>query len=188
MFIGHFAVAAATKPVVPRVPVWMLFVASQLLDVLFLPLVALGIESIEPAGYGQSTIHAYYTHSLVGALLIAAGAYWLGKRVWQTSRAAWTLAALTFSHWPLDLLVHRQDMPILPGNLGGLPLLGFGLWDYAWLVFGLELALALAGLIIYTVWARRTAQPGRRWYLGPAIVAALFILFIAMDHPQLPPA
>ena len=100
----------------------------------------MGVESITPATYGQATIHAYYTHSLVGALLISAGAYWLGKHFWKTATAAWTLGGLTFSHWLLDLLVHHPDMPILPGNIGNLPLLGLGLWDYTWPIFGLESA------------------------------------------------
>ena len=38
------------------------------------------------------------------------------------------LAAVVFSHWLLDLIVHRADLPILPGNAGDLPRLGFGLW------------------------------------------------------------
>jgi hypothetical protein len=184
MFIGHFAVAAATKPAAPKLPIWMLFVASQLLDIVFIPLVALGIESITPSTYGQGVIQAYYTHSLVGALLISAGAYWLGVYFWKSAQSGWILAALTFSHWVIDLFVHHQDMPLLPGNLGGLPLLGFGLWDYTWPIFILELLMALAGVVIYTLWSQRNAKPGTRWYIGPIVVAILFLLFIAIDHPQ----
>ena len=183
MFLGHFAVAAATKPAAPKIPVWMLFVASQLLDLLFAPLMALGIEHITVASYGEATIQAYYTHSLVGALVISAGAYWLGQRFWKTNTGGWTLAALTFSHWLLDLIVHRQDMPLLPGNLGRLPLFGIGLWSYPWLSYGLELAVAIVGWLIYARWASRNAQPTVRWYMGPAVVAILFLLFIVMDHP-----
>lgn len=188
MFLGHFAVAAATKPATPKVPIWMLFVAAQLMDLLFLPLVVFGVESITAESYGQATIQAYYTHSLVGALLIAAAAFWIGKYFWKTTVAAWTLAGLSFSHWLIDLLVHHQDMPILPGNAGGLPLLGFGLWDYTWPIFGVELLMAFVGLAVYTWWAHREARPGTRWYMGPVIVAVLFVLFVAMDHPQLPGA
>src|SRR5690606_10011648 len=71
MFLGHFALAAATKPAAPEVPAWALMAASQAMDIAFIPLVAAGVESITMAGYGQATIHAYYTHSIVGTVIIA---------------------------------------------------------------------------------------------------------------------
>jgi hypothetical protein len=112
--------------------------------------------------------------------------YWLGRAWWKTPRAGWTLAGLSFSHWLLDLPVHHQDMPLLPNNLGNLPLLGFGLWDYPLLVFGVELLLAVIGFVIYLRWSVQQTGGSRRGYVGPAITAVLFILFILMDHPQLP--
>ena len=72
MVLGHFGVAAVAKPSAPEVPLWAMMVASQAMDIAFVPLVVLGLESITPGSYGQSTINAYYSHSVVGALLIAA--------------------------------------------------------------------------------------------------------------------
>ena len=46
------------------------------------------------------------------------------------------LGAVAFSHWVLDLIVHRADMPILPGNAGGLPLLGLAALGLASIVAG----------------------------------------------------
>ena len=126
MFVGHFAVGVATKKLAPTMPIWILFLAPQFMDLLFAPLVALGIESFEPGPYGHLTLNILYTHSLVGALAIAAVAYWIGNRFWKSSRGGIILASLSFSHWILDVMVHRPDMPILPGNLGNFPLLGFG--------------------------------------------------------------
>ena len=185
MFLGHFAMGIATKSVAPKMPAWALFLAPQAMDLLFLPLVAVGLESFEPGPYGQDHIEAFYTHSLVGALLISAAMFWIGKKVWQTDFNAWLLAGLSFSHWPVDLLVHHRDMPFLPGNLGGLPLLGFGLWDYAYVIFGLEVILALVGIGIYFNWANKERLTVR-WYIGPAIVAVLFALMIVSDIPRLP--
>ena len=58
----------------------------------------------------------------------------------------------------LDLPMHRADMPILPGAVGGLPRLGFGLWRYPALSAALELAIVLTGAAMYWRAARRTAE------------------------------
>jgi hypothetical protein len=62
-----------------------------------------------------------------------------------------------FSHWLLDLIVHRADMPFLPGNAGHLPRMGFGLWRHPAGAMTLELALVLAGAFLYWRSARATA-------------------------------
>jgi membrane-bound metal-dependent hydrolase YbcI (DUF457 family) len=120
MVAGHFGLAAAVKSRVPTAPLWALMVATQWLDIIFVPLFLLGIETIDPTdtanpnAYGGGVIHAVYTHSLVGALALSAllgGLAWLrwGRRVGVT------IGLVAFSHWILDLLVHRPDLPILPG-------------------------------------------------------------------------
>jgi len=185
MFLGHFAIGVAAKPAAPEVPVWALFLAPQALDLLFLPLVAVGLEGFEQGLYGQDKISALYTHSLLGALLISAAIFFIGKKVWQTNSTAWLLAGLSFSHWPIDLLVHHKDLSLLPGNLGGFPLLGFGLWDFSYLIFGIEVVLAIVGAGLYFNWARK-AQPTARWYIGPIVITILFGLMIISDIPRLP--
>jgi len=184
MFLGHFAIGVATKPKAPKLPVWALFLAPQALDLFFLPLVALGIESFEQGLYGQDHIEAFYTHSLVGALLISALVFWFAKKKWKTNNSAWLLAGLSFSHWPIDLLVHHKDLPILPGNLGGFPLLGFGLWDYTIMIFSVEVILAILGVALYFSWAMKEKETPR-WYIGPTAVAILFALMIMSDIPRL---
>ena len=72
-------------------------------------------------------IHADWTHSLVGALVLAALFGLVAARPWGR-RAGIILGAVVFSRWILDLVVHRGDMPILPGDAGDLPRLRFGLW------------------------------------------------------------
>jgi hypothetical protein len=95
------------------------------------PLYLAGIETIEVApgtsgGYGAGIIHADYTHSLVGALALAALFGGVSALAWGRRTGA-VLGLMVFSHWVLDLLVHRGDLPILPGDIGGLPRFGFGL-------------------------------------------------------------
>lgn len=186
MVLGHFAVAAGSKPAAPEVPVWAMMVSAQAMEIVFILLFLLGYEDITMGGYGESVIDAYYSHSLVGALVIAAIMFAIGKAVWKTQRAAWTLALLSMSHWLLDLVVHHQDMPILPGNIGNLPLLGFGLWDYPWIALTIEVVLGVIGLIIYFRWASQTAQSNKRWYLGPVITAVIFVALVLADLPGSP--
>jgi len=146
---GHFGLAAGVKAREPAVPLWALMLATQWLDVVFVPLFVAKIETIEvigggKPGYGNGIIHADYTHSLLGALVLAllfalpAGLRW-GRR------AAVVLGAVVFSHWLLDLVVHRHDMPLLPGAPAGTPLFGFGLWRWPMLTAAAELALVLWG-------------------------------------------
>ncbi len=153
MIAGHFGFAAAVKAKAPRAPLWALMLASVWMDVIFVPLFAAGIEPIEKVpgthgGYGEGVIHADYTHSLVGALVIAL-VFGLVCAIWWRRSVALVLGAVVFSHWVLDLPMHRADMPLLPGNLGSLPLLGFGLWRSEVASALLELAIVLAGTFLY---------------------------------------
>jgi membrane-bound metal-dependent hydrolase YbcI (DUF457 family) len=83
-----------------------------------------------------------------GALVIAAVFGLIAAIPWGR-RCGIVLAAVVFSHWLLDLIVHRGDMPILPGNLGDLPLLGFGLWRFPTAAITSELVLVVAGAFFY---------------------------------------
>ncbi len=185
MFVGHFALGVATKKLAPTMPIWILFLAPQFMDLLFAPLVAIGLESFEPGPYGHLTLNILYTHSLVGALAIAAVAYWIGNSFWKSSRGGIILASLSFSHWILDVMVHRPDMPILPGNLGNFPLLGFGLWDFEYGVFATEVVMAIIAVILYFRWAQKEKQ-GARWFVGPAIITLFFAVLIISDIRNMP--
>jgi hypothetical protein len=173
---GHLGLGAAAKSVDRRAPLWSLMLATQWLDVVFVPLFLLGVETIETlsgGGYGNVVIHADYTHSLVGALVLSAAfgavAWWRWDR-----RLGLLLGSLAFSHWVLDLIVHRGDMPILPGNAGDLPLLGFGLWRLPAVAIPLEAALFLAGVFLYWRTARSTNPRGSR--VTPSIVTGALIV------------
>lgn len=153
MIAGHFGLAAAVKSQARTVPVWSLMLATVWLDIVFVPLFFAGVETMQTVpgtagGFGQVILHAVWTHSLVGALVLSA-IFGLGAaRVWGRF-AGWVLAGVSFSHWLLDLIVHRADMPILPANWGGLPNLGFGLWALPRVTIGLESVLVVAGAWAY---------------------------------------
>jgi membrane-bound metal-dependent hydrolase YbcI (DUF457 family) len=166
MIAGHFGFAAAVKSRERAVPLWALMLATQWLDVIFVPLFLIGVESIDPVagttgGYGNVIIHADYTHSLLGAAVIAVLSGLLAVSVWNRRTGA-VLGAVVFSHWVLDLIVHRGDMPILPANAGGFPRLGFGLWKQPIASGGLELVLVLAGAFLYVTAAARAERAAGR--------------------------
>ncbi|MDQ4142184.1 MAG: permease [Actinomycetota bacterium] len=151
MIAGHFGFAAGVKGQERQVPLWALMLATVWLDLVFVPLFLVGIEtlsSIGTGGYGNVIIRADYTHSLVGALVLSAIFGGSGAVRWGMRTGA-VLGGVAFSHWVLDLVVHRPDLPILPGNAGDLPLLGFGLWRWPSATFALELVLVLAGSYLY---------------------------------------
>jgi len=195
MLAGHFGLAAIVKAMEPKVPLWVLMASTQLLDIAFIPLLLTGAESIEEigeGGYGEAIIHADYTHSLGGALLLTVIAALIAWRVWN-KRSAAVIGLLVFSHWVIDLLVHRSDMPLLPGNFGGYPLLGFGLWGLPAISAILEFSLVLAGAYLYfrSVKKRSVKQyhngsavtlTTKRTYGAGWIIAGLLILTFVTDY------
>jgi hypothetical protein len=188
MVAGHFGLAAAVKKIAPRVPLWSLLLATFFLDVVFIFFAAGGLEKITPVdpanpnAYGGSLIQAYYTHSLVGALLISAIAGLFAGWRWG-KRGGYVIAGVVFSHWILDLLVHRPDLPILPGNFGNLPLLGFGLWEYPIISAIMELILVIGGIWFYYRAAMQAAgasenQEQRRRAMTSTIGVAILLLLL----------
>ena len=178
MIAGHFGLAAAVKAGRPAIPVWTLMLATAWLDVVFVPLYLSGVETVDGEGYGGGVIHADYTHSLVGALVLAAlfgavASKWLGRE------AGLVLGGVVFSHWLLDLVVHRPDLPILPGNAGDLPTFGFGLWRLPAVSAVVELLMLAIGIGLY--WrAAAKSDPKRARTLGLA-AAAFGVITLAAD-------
>jgi membrane-bound metal-dependent hydrolase YbcI (DUF457 family) len=171
---GHFGFAAAVKSRETTVPLWALMLATVWLDVVFVPLLLTNVETIAPAdgqtlGYGHMIIHADYTHSLVGAIVLSALFGAVAGWAWGR-RAGIVLGLVVFSHWVLDLVVHRFDMPILPANLGNLPRLGFGLWQVPLLSVAIELLLVVVGGAMYWAAVRRLPQSGGRVGMVSAIL------------------
>ena len=184
MIAGHFGFAALVKGREPATPLWALMFATVWLDIVFIPLFLSGVETIQPAdpthtGYGANVIHADYTHSIVGVavlsyLLGAAGGLRWGRR------SGIVIGLVAASHWVLDLIVHRADMPLLPGNIGNLPSLGFGLWRVPSASIGLELALVLLGAWVYWRSARSVAARAQRGERAAAVASMLIVVFGAV--------
>src|SRR3989442_12068299 len=119
MFVGHYGVSFAAKKAEPAIPLWVLFIAVQLLDVLWAPLVLLGIEEarIVPGITASNPLDLYYmpyTHSLLAAIGWSAAAFACCRLAASGSSrtSALVVAASAFSHWALDFLVHRPALPL----------------------------------------------------------------------------
>jgi membrane-bound metal-dependent hydrolase YbcI (DUF457 family) len=123
-------------------------------------------------------IHADYTHSFVGAIVISLVTGWIVTR-WWGRRGAIVIGAVVFSHWVLDLIVHRHDMPLLPGNVGDVRV-GFGLWKVEWASILTEAAILVVGAYLY--WrAAQTVERAAGIANGRAsLVGGLLVLFGAV--------
>lgn len=179
MFAGHFGVAAAVKSKAQHLPLWSLLVSSQLLDIAFFGLFFMGTEGFgTPIIGGRGTvIHAEYSHSLIGALLLSLLAYAFAAHFWGKEKGT-VIGLVTFSHWILDLLVHMPDLPIFPGNFGDLPLLGFGLWRFSIASLLIEGLLIIIGAILYLRFTVKSSNTKKVSLNGMIVVIFLMMSFI----------
>lgn len=163
MFLGHFAVALATKRIAPKTSLAVLVAAGECLDLLWPVLLLAGVEHVRVApGITAVTPFDFYdypiSHSLVTALVWGALAGAVYFALTRYARGAWAIAALVPSHWFLDWAVHRPDMPLWPGNS---PKFGLGIWDSWPLTVAIEFLLFGAGLLSYTRSTRPANALGR---------------------------
>lgn len=185
MFIGHFAVGFAAKKVEPKVSLGTYFLAVQFADLLWPTLLLLGIEKVEitpgitvmtPLDFVSYPIsHSLLLISVWGALLGLI--YWLIKK---NSKAALIIALCVVSHWVLDLVMHRPDLPLYPGDS---PLLGFGLWNYPIGSQVVELAFFAAGVWFYSTATHALNKKGSIGFWSLVI----FLLLIHLSNLMGPP-
>jgi hypothetical protein len=179
MFVGHIAVGLAGKRLAPTVSLATWLAAVQLVDMLWPIFLLTGLEHVRIApGITAFTPLDFYdypiTHSLVGGLgwaVLFAGGWYAARR---NTRVALMLAAGVLSHWCLDVLSHRPDVPVLPHG----PYLGLGLWNSVPATLVVELVMFGAGLWLYVA---SGGNGGRRisfWLLmGVLLVAYLGAAF-----------
>ena len=184
MFIGHYAVGFAAKKWAPKVSLGALFAAAIWLDLVWPIFVLMGLEkfNISPGITRMSPFDfADYplSHSLVMALAWGAAfglVYLILDNNWKNAAI---LGGLVVSHWFLDLIVHRQDLPIFPtalNNTGVISKYGFGLWNHPVPELLLECGLLAAGLWLYWNATKTRDRVGFLGLLG--FVLALIVVFV----------
>jgi hypothetical protein len=188
MFIGHYALAFGAKRIAPAVSLGTLFLACQLADLLWPTLLVLGIEHVEidPGNTVMTPLNfiSYpYSHSFVALAGWAALFALLYRTIrgWHPVAIA-TVAALVFSHYVLDVITHRPDLPI---TLTGSRRLGFGLWNYPGTTLAIESALFIIGTTLYMSVTRARDGIGRI-ALYALIVFVVAIYFAALYGPPPP--
>jgi len=178
MFIGHFAVGFAAKRVAPRLSLAALFAAVALADIIWPVLVALGLEQvrIDPGNTAFTPLDfvSYpYSHSLVFLCLWGILFGLVCARIVNDRRMLVVAAVLVVSHWVLDWVTHRPDMPVYPGSIK----LGLGLWNSIPTTVAVEVVMFAAGVWIYARATRPRDAIGRRAF--PAFVGFLLVAYVA---------
>ena len=187
MFLAHYGVAMAAKGVSRKESLGSTVLAAQWSDLLWPIFLLLGVESVRvvpglmPAS-ALDFVHYPFTHSLVSVALWAAavgGIYYLATR---RLGGATVVGALVLSHWVLDLLVHRPDLPLWPGSAHRV---GLGLWHSVAVTLVLELGFLAFGLAVYTRVTRPRDRIGR-WGLWTMVLVlvAFFLSSFAGPPPS----
>lgn len=185
MLLGHYGVAFASRRAAPRTSLGALVFAAQWLDELWPVLLIAGVERVRivpglmPAS-PMDFVSYPISHSLattVGWAVLVGGIYWLLRR---ERRGALVLGLLVASHWFLDLVVHRPDLPLWPGGVK----VGLGAWSSVPLTLLLDGGVFAVGLALY-LRATRARDAVGRWGLWAMV--ALLVLIFASGFASAPP-
>jgi membrane-bound metal-dependent hydrolase YbcI (DUF457 family) len=187
VFIGHFALSFAAKRATPRVGLAVLFAAASFADLLWPILVALGVEqvAIEPGNTRVTPLNfiSYpYSHSLVFLVLWGVLVAWIYQQISGQRGAFLVVAGLVVSHWVLDFVTHRADMPLYPGG----PRFGLGLWNSVVGTAIVECSMFAVGAWIYARATRPRDAIGRWAFVG--FVAFLLASYAANLTGSPPPS
>lgn len=185
MFLGHYAVAIGAKRAAPRTSLGTLIAAAAFLDLVWPVLVLLGLErvAVAPGATAFTPLdfeHYPISHSLVMSVVWGAAfgaAYFLVRR---DVRAAVVLALLVVSHWFLDAVVHRPDLPL---TLGGDARVGFGLWNSIAGTLAVELAMFAVGVWLYLGATRARDRIGGAGFAAFAVFVLVIYAGAAFGPP-----
>jgi hypothetical protein len=191
VFAGHIGVALAAARSEPRVNVGVYAAAALLLDVLLWLFVLAGRESVViPANFAETHQTEFvfpYSHGLLAAALwssLAGLLVWLWlRRKPAPLRAALVVAVVVFSHWLLDALVHRPELPLAGAASRRV---GLGLWNTLPVGLGVEAALVLAAFITFT--SGSGLSRGRSVALGVVTLLVLAFTIAGMTVAPPPPS
>lgn len=187
MFIGHVAVGLAGRTLTPRVSLGTWFLSIQWLDLVWPVMLLAGLEHvrIDPGNTAMTPLDFYdypITHSLaaVAGWSVLFGAVFYARRRDRT--AALLLGAGVASHWLLDALTHRADLPLWPGG----PMVGLELWRSVPLTVVVETAMFAAGVWLYVRATRPLDRTGRiaLW----SLVGFLYAAYLANAFGPPPPS
>jgi len=184
MFIGHYALGLGAKKIDRLPSLAIMFIAVQLLDLLWPIFVLAGIETfeIQPGNTALTLLNfTYYpySHSLLMAIawgILFAIIYYLFTK---NKKGSFLICMLVISHWVLDFITHRADLQLSPfGNTK----VGLGLWNHPVIEIIVEVGLFILGAYFYFT----TVKPKRRIAFWSLIIFLLAIHFINIFGPPPP--
>lgn len=185
MFIGHFAVGFASKRVAPAASLGVLMAAPMALDLLWPGFLLAGWEEvrIDPGNTAFTPLDfvSYpYSHSL------AMAAVWgvlLGFVYWTITRyaaGAVTVMVGVISHWVLDAVTHRPDLPLFPG---GTARVGLELWNSFPATLAVESLMFVAAVWLYASITHPRDRVGRYSFWAFVAFAAVSYMSNAFGPP-----
>jgi hypothetical protein len=185
VFLGRIAVGLAGKRMAPSASLATWLVSVQFVDLLWPIFLLAGIEHVRIApritAFTPLDFTDYpVTHSLVGCVGWAAlfALSWLAVR--RDLRVACLLGLGVFSHWVLDVVSHRPDVPVLPHG----PYVGLGLWYSVAATLAVELTMFVAGIVPYVGRAPGTAGRVSFWLLAAFLLVAYFAAAFGPPPPD----
>jgi len=187
MFIAHLGVGLAAKKVAPRASLGVLLLSAQALDVLCGLLMVTGIEHMKVTpGITRVTPLEFtsfpWSHGLLMSLVWSCLAALIAARFYHDRRTSLVVGALVFSHWILDWISHRPEMPLL---FDGGPKVGLGLWNHPAASLVVELSVFAIGVLM-VLWATRPRDRVGSWAFATFIL--FFVgLFLLNDFGPPPP-
>ena len=186
MLVGHLAVGLSIKRVEPKISLGTLIAAAMFADLLWPIFMLAGIEQVgilpgvklnRMIGYDIAYSHSLLMDAIYAALFAAV--YFVWRRY---SRGAWMLLIAVLSHWLLDVVSHRPDMPIAPGVH---TVFGLGLWNSIPATILVEGGFWLLAIITYV---RATYPKGRAGTYGFWSAIALLTVVGAGNLVAPPPS
>lgn len=190
MFIGHFAIGFASKRWAPGVSLAVLLAAPLLSDLMFPVLVVAGVEHAhivrgDTPFLALSLDEIGWSHSL---LTNAVWAAIMGGLVWRWTKdrsAALVVVIGVLSHWVLDWVTHRPDMPLYPGGAG----YGLTLWRSVPGTMAVEIVMFSLSVMTYARMTRARDRIGSAalWALVALLGAAYLGNAFGPPPPELAP-
>ena len=187
MFIGHFALGLGLKRLARQTNLGWLIAAVCFLDLLWPFFMLAGLEQVEidPGNTAFTPLKfvSYpYTHSLAMAAVwaILFGGIYFAVSKYKAGAIAVGVGVL--SHWFLDFIVHRPDLPIYPGG----PKFGLGVWNSIPETLVLEGVMFAIGLFIYLTSTRARDRVGS--YAIWIFVAVLLLSYVGNVLSPPPPS
>ncbi len=177
MFIGHFAVGLAAKKASPKLNLGPLFIACQLLDLIWPVLILLGVEQVS-VDHSATIVTPFnfsyypYSHSLLTTVFYSLIFGFITTRVAKSAKAGIVIGFVILSHWVLDFVTHRPDLPLYFDKFK----VGLGLWNSITGTFVVEILFFIVGIILYL--NSNPLKTKKRKTVFWSMIAFLFIIYL----------